>query len=125
MQNIFLVGIGGAIGAILRYMLYLVSAKFYHHSFPLITLFINLTGCFLMGIIMTLILEKECFNNSLRLLICVGILGGYTTLGGLTYEIIYMFEHNKIILGLFYTTVSITFSILACGLGIYLTRHLH
>ncbi len=96
MQNILFVGIGGAMGAVLRYLLYLATSKFLQNTFPVTTLFINLSGCFVIGVIMTLILEQECFNDSLRLLICVGILGGYTSLSGVTYEVMYMLGHNKV-----------------------------
>lgn len=125
MQKVLLVGIGGAIGAMLRYLLYLATAKIYHHAFPLTTFFINLTGCFVMGIVMTLILEKEYFNNSFQLLFCLGVLGGYTTLSGVAYEIIRMVENNKFLLSLIYGGGTMLLSILTCGLGVYIARHWH
>ncbi|MDO4935062.1 MAG: CrcB family protein [Phascolarctobacterium sp.] len=60
MQKVLLVGLGGAIGAMLRYLLYLATAKFYQHAF-ITTFIINLTGCFIMGIVMTLIFREGMF----------------------------------------------------------------
>ncbi len=125
MQNLLLVGIGGAIGAMLRYLLIVYCSKFWHTCPPLTILGINISGCFAIGVILTLISEKCCLNDGLRLMLCVGFLGGYTALSAVAYDVIYMLEHNKIFLGLFYAANTMLLSILACGFGIYLTRHWH
>ena len=125
MQKVLLVGIGGAIGAMLRYLLIVYCSKFWSTYPPLTILGINISGCFTIGVMLTLILEKCCFDDGIRLMLCIGFLGGYTALSAVAYDVIYMLEHNKIFLGILYAVSTMLFSILACGLGIYLTRHWH
>lgn len=125
MQKVLLVGIGGAIGAMLRYLLIVYCSKFWHTYPPLTILGINISGCFAIGVMLTLISEKCCLDDSIRLTLCIGFLGGYTALSAVAYDVIYMLEHNKFFFGLLYAVGTILFSILACGLGIYLVRHWH
>ncbi|MDO4935063.1 MAG: hypothetical protein Q4E42_00180 [Phascolarctobacterium sp.] len=59
------------------------------------------------------------------MLFCLGMLGGYTALSAVAYEIIYMVENNKFLLGLVYGSGTMLLSVLSCSLGIYLTRRLY
>jgi len=76
--NIFLVGIGGFLGSVMRYLVngYVQqSAK----SFPLGTLLVNVIGCFVIGFLSHLAEGRGLFEDKTRAFMFVGILGGFTT----------------------------------------------
>ncbi len=85
-MNYLIVGAGGFIGAITRYILALWIGQRWGRSFPLGTFVINITGSFLIGILMTLMAERIIENPQWRLLLVVGFLGAYTTFSTFEYE---------------------------------------
>ncbi len=85
-MNSLLVGIGGGIGAVLRYSFSIFTNHFFHSYFFLATLFVNLSGCFIIGILWGVSEKKEIFNNNVKLFIFTGILGGFTTFSTFSYE---------------------------------------
>lgn len=86
MMNILLIGIGGFIGAIARYGMAVWVGQRWGRSFPLGTFFINVSGSFLIGLLMTLMAERTIENPQWRLLLVVGFLGAYTTFSTFEYE---------------------------------------
>lgn len=88
------VGLGGFLGAIARFALSTLIAERFGVSFPWGTLLVNLTGSFLIGLIMAALLERSMADSFLRLLIVVGFLGGYTTFSSYTFEAITLMERG-------------------------------
>jgi CrcB protein len=86
MANIFLIGIGGFIGAVARYGMAVWVGQRWGRNFPLGTFIINVTGSFLIGLLMTLFTERFLVNPQWRLLMVVGFLGAYTTFSTFEYE---------------------------------------
>ncbi len=86
MANILLIGIGGFIGAVARYEIALWIGQRWGRSFPLGTFVINVSGSFLIGLLMTLMAERIIENPQWRLLLVVGFLGAYTTFSTFEYE---------------------------------------
>src|SRR5262245_29692566 len=76
---------GGAVGSLARYVAGTAIMSRYGGRFPLGTLVVNATGCFLIGVIMTL-MTREAPHPNWRLLLVVGFLGGYTTFATFAYE---------------------------------------
>jgi CrcB protein len=94
MAPIAYVGVGGMLGAILRYLLSLGSQAL-ALSFPAGTLAANLAGCFLIGVIMQLVFKAEWPSTEMRLLLATGFCGGFTTLSSFVYELhTYLSEHD-------------------------------
>ncbi len=88
------VGVGGMLGAILRYLLSLGSQAL-SLSFPAGTLVANLAGCFLIGVIMQMVFRTEWPSTEMRLLLATGFCGGFTTLSSFVYEMhTYLSEHD-------------------------------
>lgn len=86
MMNYLIIGAGGFVGAITRYILALWIGQRWGRSFPLGTFIINVTGSFLIGLLMTLMAERFTENPQWRLLLVVGFLGAYTTFSTFEYE---------------------------------------
>ncbi len=86
MDRYFVVMFGAAIGGLSRYVLGTAIMARYGGNFPLGTVVINISGSFLIGILMTLFTERWQVHPNWRLFLIVGVLGGYTTFSGFEFE---------------------------------------
>ncbi len=105
---------GGGIGSILRYLVSFLSKKLF--LTPIIGTFtVNIIGCFFIGCISSLLINKtDIIPETLRLFIVVGFLGGLTTFSTLNIEVFELIRTGKIFYGL-------TYMILSCILGLLFT----
>ena len=79
------VGVGGFVGSVMRYALSLLGQRF-SVSFPHGTLWSNLLGCLVIGVVTALAAKTEALSPTLRLLLATGLCGGFTTMSTFTYE---------------------------------------
>lgn len=79
MQKTILVGVAGLAGTLLRYWLSGLVARQYGETFPWGTLVVNLVGCFLAGAVFYVTEERFLISPTLRTVIMIGFLGGFTT----------------------------------------------
>ena len=91
MIEILVVGLGGAIGAILRYSISLIP---YKNTFPVLTLITNLLGAILIGIVVG-ISVKNNWSKNLTLFFKTGVCGGFTTFSTFSLEANNLFQINK------------------------------
>jgi CrcB protein len=85
-RNILVIGMGGFLGAVSRYGVAVWIGQRWGRSFPLGTFVINVSGSFLIGLLMPLLTERFIVNPQWRLLLVVGFLGAYTTFSTFEYE---------------------------------------
>ena len=122
MQALFLdrylmVLLGGGVGALARYVLGTAIAARIGGRFPLGTLVINVSGSFLMGLLMTLLTERLQPHPNLRLLLIVGFLGGYTTFSSFEYETFRAMQDGGKWIGLVNVAGSVTLGYIAVWIG--------
>ena len=117
--NCLAVGIGGFFGAILRYVLGVMAPE---SNFPYMTLFINISGTFLLAVITGLVLKNFAINEQLSLLIRVGFCGGYTTLSAHCIEVFHMVEQGSWVEAVVYVLLTNIACLTVAFAGIYLTR---
>ena len=78
-MQILTVALGGALGAVSRFCIGNIVSKCLGSALPYGTFLINIVGCFFMGLLMTVIAERQLLPSAWRLFLCVGFLGGFTT----------------------------------------------
>ena len=115
--DVLWVGVGGAVGAITRYMFGLWIAERLGTSFPWGTMVINITGSLLIGLILTVLTDKVVADPAWRLLLVVGFLGGYTTFSSYTFEVLALASAGEWIFALAYVLGSNVIGLLAVVLG--------
>ncbi|MBV9157953.1 MAG: CrcB family protein [Acidobacteriaceae bacterium] len=86
MSKYLIVMLGGALGAVSRFLVGTFVFKIYSGVFPLATFLINVSGSFLIGILMMLFVNRPAINTNWRLFLVTGILGGYTTFSSFEWE---------------------------------------
>ena len=86
MLKILIVGIGGFAGAIARYAFSGTVHRLFDGRFPYGTLFVNIFGCFAVGLVMYWVNYRELFDSNTRIFLAIGILGSFTTFSTFAYE---------------------------------------
>lgn len=99
MQKIIYVGIGGCIGAVVRYLITMQSSKMFNSNIPLGTLIANVLGGFLIGMIMEISISTDFISPNLKLFLTTGIMGGLTTFSTFSYETISLITDGSYLLG--------------------------
>ena len=98
MQRILYIGMGGFIGASLRYLVSLASSRLFGTQLPYGTLIVNAFGGLLIGLVMELSIATDLIPPSLRLFLVTGILGGLTTFSAFSYETMGLFSDGSYLL---------------------------
>jgi CrcB protein len=118
MAKIFVVAIGGSLGAVARYMVSLWAAERFGAGFPYGTLIANVVGCFIIGAFMTLATERFIVSPYWRLLVTVGFIGGLTTFSSFSYETFKLLEEAETNLAVYNTLLNVGLGFAATWLGI-------
>ncbi len=119
MKQLALVALGGMIGASLRYLISILTKSFYEGDFPYATLFINIVGCFFIGLIYTNYNNTNSFEW-IKPLFITGILGGFTTFSAFSYEGIQLFQSQKLMAAIIYIVLSNSLGLIAAYGGTFI-----
>jgi len=117
LDRYIMVLLGGATGSLTRFIVGSAIVNRLGARFPYGTVFINLTGSFLIGLTMTLLTERLKPHPNWRLLLVVGFLGGYTTFSSFEYETLGLVREGSRWLGLLNAVGSVTVGYLAVWFG--------
>ena len=121
-MELFIVALGGALGAVCRYLAGNAISKAVGSALPWGTFLINLGGCFAMGLLMTVIVERELLPAAWRLFLCVGLLGGFTTFSSFGYETLMLLAEGNILAAAGYAGGSVVLGLVAAGVGVLAAR---
>jgi CrcB protein len=120
-----LIFVGAGCGGVFRYWVSNISYWFLGREFPYGTLIVNVSGCFLMGLLFVLLIER--FNGGgpqLRSLLLIGLLGGYTTFSSFSIETLNLFENGAPLAGVANILLSVILCLAATWLGVIGGRQL-
>ncbi len=124
MRKYIYIGIGGFIGAILRFIIKDFFSGQYQGSFPFDTLLINTLGCFLLALIMSVALEVLELSSNLRLGIATGLLGAFTTFSTICKEASSLIFQGLFFQAILYAASTLLLGFIAIYLGIAVSREI-
>ena len=117
-MNILLIGLGGSLGAISRYLLNEIVIKYIPTSFPTGILIVNIIGCLAIGLVLG---NSMISKDHVYYFFAVGFLGSFTTMSAFSYQTIELFNTN-ILIACSYIILTLTLTILATYIGINFSK---
>ena len=116
-KNFLIVGLGGAVGSMLRYAV----QKFFQlqtgATFPTGTLLVNIAGCFLIGILWSLVSRSLTWNDEMKLLLMTGFCGGFTTFSAFSWQTVEQLQKGNTTAALANVALSVVGCVIATWFG--------
>lgn len=112
--------VGGSIGTVLRYFLTGAIAHILGSKFPYGTLTVNLTGCLILGLLLSLTDERFALGSTAWIFLAVGFCGAFTTFSNFILEISNLVKFGESWKAFFYLIASCTFGFLVFRIGLWL-----
>ena len=122
MTKYLMVGIGGALGSILRFWIGGFMSDRLGLRFPYGTFFVNCTGSFLIGFIVTILAERTHWSPNWRYLIPIGFIGGYTTFSTFELEVFRSFQDGELLVAGLNVVLSVVIGFVSVWLGVITGR---
>jgi len=117
-----MVALGGAAGAMARFWLGEYVGERMGTRFPYGTFLINISGSFIVGLIITLLAERTHWNSNLRYLIPIGFVGAYTTFSTFEYETLRAIQDGQVFVAILNVVLSVVVGFLAVWGGVIAGR---
>lgn len=121
-KAIVLVGLGGGIGSVLRYLVSVVVTKYFQTAFPLATFVSNFVGCLIIGVLLGVFERQQISSPDLKLLFITGFCGGYTTFSAFAAENVSLFQSGNSFTALLYIFGSVLLGLFAVWIGLFLVK---
>ena len=120
--KILSVAVGGALGAVARYLINVSPLAAVFEKFPLPTFVINVVGSFLIGFLMIVLADKFSANENLRMAIMVGFIGAFTTFSTFELEIFALMRDRQLVTAFLYLALSVLVGFAGVLAGVALGR---
>lgn len=121
-KTLLLVGTGGFLGSISRFMASRFMQSYFPSSFPFGTFAVNISGCFLIGLIYGFSERSALLTPGWKMFLAVGFCGGFTTFSTFANENLALLRDGEFINFLLYTGLSVFLGIAATFLGVLITK---
>lgn len=121
-RDILLVGIGGLFGSVLRYLVSIIASTYLTSPFPYATFAVNVTGCFLIGVIFAVSDRGQLISPEWRILLTTGFCGGFTTFSTFSFESVKLLQDGEFMYSFANAAFSIVFGLAATWFAIVLVR---
>ncbi len=118
------IAIGGALGSVLRYLLYTKIDQIHSLALPLGILTTNVIGSFLMGLLAWIFTYHMTIAHEYRAAILVGVLGGFTTFSAFSHDTLHHVMQGAYVTALLNIVLSVVLCIIAAGVGLLLAKSL-
>jgi CrcB protein len=118
------IGLGGALGAVARYLVNFSPLSSMFQSFPLATFLINVSGSFAIGFLTIVFAEKFEVSDNVRAAVIVGFLGAFTTFSTFEYEILDLYSGKQTMTALLYVVLSVLVGFIGVVSGVALANRL-
>lgn len=120
-MHLILIAIGGALGALLRYLFSLIFSKYLCTSFPCGTLFVNVVGSFLITLFM-FVFNIGAIDPMFRYFFVIGFLGSFTTLSSITYDTLSLIKEGNFFYAIINLFSNFFISLVAGICGFFVAR---
>jgi CrcB protein len=121
--SLILIGLGGALGSVMRYLASLyVARQFSFMLFPYGTFAVNVIGCLIIGIVYGMAEKFQWFSPALRLFLVTGFCGGFTTFSAFAYENVQLLQAANYAAFVLYTTLSVAVCLISVFAGLLLVK---
>ncbi len=124
MGDLLVVAVGGALGAVSRYVVYVLAGLLLGAGFPYGTLIVNIVGSFAMGVLVEGMALAWTIPAQARLFLTVGILGAFTTFSTFSLDVAVLYERGRLELAAFYIVASVVCSVGALFAGLHVVRRI-
>lgn len=121
-SKILFIAFGGAFGAVLRYLLNISPLANIFEKFPFPTFFINVSGSFLIGLLLIVLTDKVEISDNLRMGVIVGFLGAFTTFSTFEMEIYGLLKERFFTIAFLYFVLSVVVGFAGLLAGVWLAR---
>ncbi|OQP60178.1 hypothetical protein A3860_34420 [Niastella vici] len=122
MKPLLIIGLGGGIGSVCRYLVQVYVTKYMSVTFPMGTFIVNIIGCFVIGLLYGLSNRHAWFTLEWRLFLITGLCGGFTTFSSFSYESISLLREGNYTYFMLYVILSVTLGLLATVGGAVLVK---
>lgn len=121
-KNVLLVGLGGGLGSVLRYISSVVINKNFDSKFPFATLIVNISGSLLIGIVLGFLQKNNMGDADWKYVLAIGFCGGFTTFSAFAWENANLINNSFTALSVAYALISIISCIAAVFAGVWLIK---
>lgn len=124
LERVLLIGLGGGLGSIARYLTAVAAARCLGLEFPWGTMIVNVVGSFLIGLVQEVALDSLLVPENMRLFLVTGVMGGFTTYSAFSYETLRLVQMEAWGRAVLNVSVTTTVCLIVCVLGVAAGRAL-